>query len=357
MVKSKTSQLVGLISAAALVAVTATACGSDSSDGDSGGSGASGSTPTTDVSMVLDYTPNGSHSRFFVAQKEGYYADEGVDMKIEPGSGSTVGLQALAAGTYDFAVAGAESVAAAIGEGAEIKAVASLSADSGLCVMAKSDSDIQSIEDLGGHSFGASPGGLVATLFPALVGAAGLDDSDVEMVSVGYATALAQFANGDVDSMGAFSFGEPLRVKNQFDIDTNCFPFTDVGLDLLGFTLVTTDKMIEDNPDLVKSVVAATAKGQEYAVDSPEDAEKILRDSLDAAQQVALGDDEAETALLTAFNELAPGQTEGTEGLGWGCFVDDAWTSELALLTEYAALPTLTPADVYTNDFLPTSCS
>ena len=65
--------------------------GGTTSDGDS-----------RQVTVVLDWTPNTNHTGLYLAQAEGWFADEGLDVEIvEPGE--TSGLQLVAAGQADFA--------------------------------------------------------------------------------------------------------------------------------------------------------------------------------------------------------------------------------------------------------------
>lgn len=349
-------RLFQVVASVAALTVLITACGGGDAATDPAPSPAAEG-PTEAASLVLDYTPNGTHSPFFVAKDEGFYAENGIDLTIEPGRGSSVGLQALAAGQYTFAIAGAESVATAIAGGAPLTAIASITADAGLCAMVKPDSGINTLADLRGHTFATTPGGLVATLFPAMVAAAGLQPGDVENVSLGFDSYLSQFVTGQVDASQAFVYGEPIRVQARFDTETNCIPFTDAGLDLLGFTLVTTTETVNDNPELVRGFLEATARGTEAAKADPAAAITTLRAGLAPAQQQILSENEAEQQILETFLTLTPGSTPATEGLGWGCFAEGAWESELETLQEYAGLPdTVTPEQVYTNDLLPTPC-
>ena len=223
--------------------------------------------------------------------------------------------------------------------------------------MVKKDSSIKKIADLKGHTFGASPGGLVATLFPALLAAAGLQSSDVKLVSLASDVFLSQFATGGVDSSQAFSFGEPIRVKDKFGIDTNCYSFTTVGLNLLGFTVVTTDATIANKPELVKGFLAGMAKGNTYTAAHTAEAVTIFRNSLTSAQQLALGTNEGEEKILTAFSALAPGKTEATKGLAWGCFQEATWKSEIDSLVKYSGMTAIQTSQAYTNKYLPKACS
>ena len=56
-----------------------------------------------DVTLCLDWTPNTNHTGFYVALKQGYYKDAGLNVKIvqPPENGAT---EACSAGQAQFAI-------------------------------------------------------------------------------------------------------------------------------------------------------------------------------------------------------------------------------------------------------------
>lgn len=64
------------------------------------------------MSFVLDWTPNTNHTGIYVAQKLGYYAEEGIVLDIQqPPEGGAEAL--VAAGNADFAISFQDSIAPA----------------------------------------------------------------------------------------------------------------------------------------------------------------------------------------------------------------------------------------------------
>src|SRR3989304_36874 len=59
--------------------------------------------PRTPVTLMLDWVPNTNHTGLFVAEQEGYFTDEGLQVEIvQPGE--VYAEQAVAGGAADFGV-------------------------------------------------------------------------------------------------------------------------------------------------------------------------------------------------------------------------------------------------------------
>src|SRR5687768_14301084 len=71
----------------------------------------------------LNWTASGEHAPFFVAREKGFYAEEGLDVEVLDGSGSTTVLQLVAAGTSPVAYADASTMMRGVANGMPVKAV------------------------------------------------------------------------------------------------------------------------------------------------------------------------------------------------------------------------------------------
>lgn len=215
---------------------------------------------------------------FRVADTNGYYADEGLDVTLEFVDGSGAAIQQLLAGTGQIASVGTGTVAEAIEEGFDnVRAVGNTNYGSVFLLTVPADSDIQSPADLEGARIGISElsGGEVPVV-RGIVQAAGFDvETDVELVPIGEGTALAVQAieNGEVDAYGG-SVNDIVAVEVQgIDLRT-----LDPG-DLSGvpaLPLVTTQEFIDSNPDAVEGFLRAVARGADFGQTNPEETLEIL---------------------------------------------------------------------------------
>src|SRR3972149_2539696 len=79
----------------------------------------------TPVTLMLDWVPNTNHTGLFVAEQEGYFTDEGLQVEIvQPGE--VYAEQAVAGGAADFGVSFQEQVTLARADGVPLVSIAAI---------------------------------------------------------------------------------------------------------------------------------------------------------------------------------------------------------------------------------------
>ena len=71
------------------------------------------------VDFMLNWVPGGDHAPYYHAKKLGWYAKEGIDLNLEPGKGSALAVQRVAAGQNPIGLADMGNVLTLRGKGAE----------------------------------------------------------------------------------------------------------------------------------------------------------------------------------------------------------------------------------------------
>lgn len=129
--------------------VTLTACGSDQ------GVDKAPEGKAVPVRLVLDYTPNTNHTGIYVARDKGYYAEEGIDLTIDPPpQGGATGL--VAAGKADFGIDFQDLLAPAFAraEPLAVTAVATLIQHNTSALMSLAKKEIKTPKDMEGKTYG-----------------------------------------------------------------------------------------------------------------------------------------------------------------------------------------------------------
>ena len=187
-----------------------------------------------------------------------------------------------------FAVVSGEQVLLARAQELPVVYVAAWYQQYPIGIVAKTSSGIKSVTDLKGKKIGL-PGLYGANYIGAiaLLDSVGLSESDVKLDSVGYNQVAALVADQD-QAVVIYTANEPLQLDKQ-GINYVLFKTSDaVGLVANG--LITNEKTIQDNPDLVRKMIAATLKGIQYTIDNPDEAyeisKKYVENLADADQQV-----------------------------------------------------------------------
>ena len=144
-----------------------------------------------------------------------------------------------------------------------------------------------------------------------------------------------------MDGMGLLLTGGVLRLR-QAGYKVNLIWPGDYGIHMYGHTLITTDRMIAENPDLVTRFLRATLRGWREAIEDPEAAVAII---LKYAREK---DSELQTLMMEASVPLIH---NGEDRIGW--MRAEVWQGMHQILLDQRILPgAVDPDKVYTMEFL-----
>src|SRR5687768_3999973 len=122
------------------------------------GCGEDGAEPgaSREATLVLDFTPNAVHSGLYAAQERGWFADEGIELEIQPPGDSTDAPKLLAAGRAEFAVMDINDLGTATDRGFDPVAVGALVQVPLASVIAADGSAVMRPRDLEGGEVGVT---------------------------------------------------------------------------------------------------------------------------------------------------------------------------------------------------------
>jgi NitT/TauT family transport system substrate-binding protein len=194
------------------------------------------------------------------------FAAEGVTVEIVPMATSTDEMNALLTGDVDFALMGVPTVISGASRGEDITLIAS-GADGGSGIIG--DPSIGSAEQLAGKRIGYVPGSSQEIALRLTLEQAGIDaDTDVELVSLGYADMADALARGDIDAFAGAEVGASIAVLAGAQPVTSLYE-TPIGRVNIG--LATTRTLTEEDPDLVAAVVAMHEQAVAHLADNPDE--------------------------------------------------------------------------------------
>ncbi|MBS1878876.1 MAG: ABC transporter substrate-binding protein [Actinobacteria bacterium] len=268
-----------LAAPAAVTALLLAACGGGSDTGsqsDTSGSASKGGTSsgaTQSVSLQLDWTPNTSHTGFYVAENKGYYEEAGIKLDILPYSESE-GSTIVGSGNADCGIVTQESVVLAVAAGSRVLAVMPIFQHQVEELIVNKDSDFKRPKDLSGATYGGFGAPYEVPMVDQMVEYDG-GQGEVKNVILNTGAYEAVY-HGQVDTSLAFRNWEVIQAEEE-GIELRAFRPQDYGVpDSYTKVLICNPHWLEANPELAQSFVEATAKGFEYAVENPTDAAKIL---------------------------------------------------------------------------------
>jgi NitT/TauT family transport system substrate-binding protein len=267
------------VTAAILMAGTVAGCSSPS--GPSGGGGG-GQTldPDNPVAITVGTLPAGDYAPLYIADAEGFFEEEGLDVTIETIAGGAVGVTQLVSGDLQFSSATWANVLAAVSQGLELQVVreGTDSSTAGINgILVDETSGITSVADLKGKTVS------VNTLQSATevqvrdcFASEGLEPEDYELVEVPFPEVGAALTQGRI---AAGLVPEPFITIGAEEGLVSILDASVCNEDQKNSPLVnwnTSTQFAEENPEVVAAFVRAMDKATALALDDPQVVVDIL---------------------------------------------------------------------------------
>lgn len=253
-----------------------------------GGDGAEPGAPKG-ATLVLDFVPNAVHSGIYAALSRGFYEDEGVALRVQAPGESTDAPKLLGAGKVEFAILDIHDLGIARERGIDLVGVMPLAQRPLAAVLARADGPVRRPRQMEGHRVGVTGLPSDEAVVDSEVEADGGDPAAVERVTIGF-SAVPSLAAGKVDAATGFWNAEGVALRRQ-GVPIRIFKVDEFGAPPYPeLVLATSRRTLEDDPELVDGVVAATERGYAFTERSPNaalDALLAANPELEAAEQRA----------------------------------------------------------------------
>jgi len=297
--------------------------------------------PLTHIRLPMGYIPNVQYAPFYVALEKGYFREAGIELEFDY-SFETDGVSLVGADNLQFALVSGEQVLLARAQGLPVVYVLGWWQDYPVAVAAKKEQNIRTPADLAGKKiglpglFGASYVGL-----RALLDAAGVEESQVTLDSIGFNQVEALMADQD-EAVVIYANNEPVQLQSR-GVDIDVIRVADF-VRLASNGLITNQKTIAENPDLVRRMVQAVLRGVADTLANPEEAYDI---SLKHVEGLAQADQQVQRQILAESMAFWR-----AERLGYSD--PQAWENmQKTLLAMGLLSQPLELSEAYTNQFIP----
>jgi NitT/TauT family transport system substrate-binding protein len=305
-----------------------------------------------DVRLRLNWMYYGSHAGFALGFVDGIYENAGIDLDIRSGNGSSSAHRLVANGDSDFAYGSCGALVSLVSKGAPLISIGVIDAMGTEAVLVRPDTGITKITDLKGKKILTTANAGVNTFFPIVLANAGLSESDINLTIVPDGALVSSYLEGSGDAVGILGGldDKPAEIKaNGGDVPV-AFPYSDFGVNQVGYCISTHEDTVNDNPDLVKRFMAATIEAYSNAEKDPDSAVDAIADIVGGSMAEDAGKEQTRSVLDVTLGILySSANTEKQIGLN----VDSDWAGMISLMKEYNDLdPSADPTSFYTNDFI-----
>lgn len=296
----------------------------------------------TKVTVLLDWLPNTNHTGLYVAKEKGYFKTEGLNVEImQPGEGGT--SQLLAAGKGDFGISYQEEVTIARSQNIPVIALAAVIQHNTSGFASPVEKGITSPRDFEGKSYGGWGSPAESAMIKTLMDKYQADFNKVEMLNIGEADFFTSMHKG-VDFAWIY-WGWTGVEAEQRNLDLNFIKLRDENpaLDFYTPVIITSEKMLKENPELAQKFMRACSKGYQFAIENPEEAAELLLKN----------EPDLDRNLVMASQKYLANEYQ-SDASRWGEMKEEVWENYANFMYENKLIDkNIDPDKAFTNQYLP----
>ncbi len=300
---------------------------------------------TNKVIYNMAWLPQGSQAGIIVAIELGYYEELGLKVEAVRGFGGIRTVNEIDQGMFEFGYGGPLSVLLNRVNGGRTRMIGSINSrwPAGLCFV-KERHSIDGPADLAGLTIGGGQNSPVQVLVPLWLEQNGVSPDSINLLQMDPSVVDAALIEGIIDA------GECWRGSNKAFIEQRAresgvtvdwIEYARFGLDMYGSGVVTSDRMIEENPDVVQAFISATYRGYAWVLEHPSETVGILIRRFPVLGQEITMQQVQETIDLTGGADRL-GMLESTRMQNGFDFLKQAYDID----------ESISPDDIYTTEFL-----
>ena len=210
------------------------------------------------VSFGTDWMAQAEHGGFYQAVADGTYAEHGLDVTIVPGGPQAANRSLLIAGRIDFYMGGVLSSLDSVKEDIPMVTVASFFQKDPQVLMTHPDAGYETFADLTKAEKIILGKDVLVTKFEWMkANFEGFSDEQY----VPYTYNVAPFLADTQAVQQGYVTSEPFAVEREGGFKPKVFLFADEGYNAYSTTIETSQKLVDENPDLVQRFVDASIIG------------------------------------------------------------------------------------------------
>ncbi|NVO13307.1 MAG: ABC transporter substrate-binding protein [Rhodoplanes sp.] len=309
-----------------------------------GGTPAAAQTASDKITIRFTWKLKGEYAPLFVALDKGYYKAEGLNVELAEGSGALTVIKMVGIGQEQFAYGPAVNAVQAVSQDLPVKLVALYQTSTPMGVISFPEVALKTPKDLEGKTLAISVGETFSDMVRPFLKINGVDIDKVTRVQMDNSARAAQFLARRIDAMAVFLTNDLPKMEHVTGVKFNVLDVGAFGLKVPGAALIANAAWAEQNPELVRKVLRATAKGYADAIADPAGAAQIFQKYLTLKEDPGVLERQVR-ATMASTNAPAG------KPIGWQ---DEAtWTACLDLLAETGNLKVRKePGAYYTNAYL-----
>ncbi len=245
-----------------------------------GGSEESAATMTP-VVFTVGWSPNTNYIGSYLAQRLGYFADEGLKVDIvQPGEASVASLVAIGKAHFGTAYQEDLTFARTAEDALPIVAIGTVIQHNTSGFASLAHAGIEGLEDFVGKTYGGWGGPVEIATLKLLMESVGGSLDDIMVVNTGISDFFA-VTRRKVDVCWVFE-GWTLAEAKVRGIDLNYISLAEIDpvFDYYTPLIIASQNLLDEDPELARRFMRALTRGYEYAVNNPLESAEIFVEML-----------------------------------------------------------------------------
>jgi len=219
------------------------------------------------ITVRLNWLGQAQYAGIYTAIEKGFYKDKGLDVTLkeyEEGLDQTV---EVAEGKVEFGISTPPELIPAIEAGYKVKALAAINQTSPQAFVSLKNKNITKPTDFTGRTLGAKGGNKAAHIvYEAFIKKYGIKNAKIKDLDYSQRE-TEDIVNNRADVVDIYRTDQKYQFEKQ-GIEFNILFPENFGISSYGDVLITSNALIEVEPELVSNFVEATLRGWEYAANN-----------------------------------------------------------------------------------------
>jgi len=228
------------------------------------------------VSLRFSWKFKGEYGPLFAALDKGYFAEEGLDVKLNEGAGVNPAFASLAKGEDQISWMPAASLMQAKSKDVNAKIIASYSTAAPVVLVSWPEKPIHTPKDMEGKRIAGAAGDAGTFFMPILCRKNNTDCSKIQLINLALGAQVQAFVGKQVDAIALYRTNDLPIVLSKYGNGFVLMDETKFGLVIPGGALIASNDVIAKDPAMLAKFVRATNRGMEFAKQNPLEAAKSM---------------------------------------------------------------------------------
>jgi|GEM_PF-437633 len=250
------------------------------SDADRAGTTSAAPPELIPVTFNMGWLPQGSMAGVIVAIEKGFYADAGLDVGAVRGFGGIRTVNEIDQGMFEFGYGDPLAVILNRGKGGKTKMIGVINDrwPAALCFV-RSRHSIKTPADLAGLTIGGGQTSPMQVIVPEWLELNHVPRESVKLMQLDPSIVVNSLVEGQIDA-GECWKGNSLAIFQkraaEANLEIDWIEYSAFGLDIYGNGIVTSEAIIDEQPETARKFLAATYRGYAWVEDNRDAAAEIV---------------------------------------------------------------------------------